>query len=100
MHLKEDGTWDIRVAGQVVDTVAMQREQRVAIEIELSRKSFERLNHRVLPSLLEHYDYVWYFCDEPARQAVYKARGEYLKAEADQRRIRIMKLEDYLEREA
>src|SRR5690349_14904452 len=74
MHLEDDGAWDIRVAGQIVDTVAMQSGQTVAIEVELSRKSFERLNQRVLPSLLEQ----WYFCEEQARHAVHKARGEYV----------------------
>ena len=94
--LQEDGKWDITIEGEIVDTVEMKNGQRVAIEIELSRKSYPRLQWQVLPSLLERYDFVWYFCDEDARKAVYKARDQYVPNEDNQRRIRVMKLRDYL----
>lgn len=94
--LQEDGAWDIKIGSEIVDTVAMRTGQTVAIEVELSRKDFERLDRRILPSLLEHYDFIWYFCEEDARKAVYTARGQHLKKEEDQRRIRIMRLDDYL----
>lgn len=96
MFLQEDGKWDITIQGEVVDTVEMKKEQKIAVEVELSRKSYPRLEGRVLPSLLEHYDFVWYFADEDARKAVYKARDEHVPDEEDQRRIRIMKLDEYL----
>jgi hypothetical protein len=100
MHLQEDGKWDIEIEEdgiiETVDTVEMKSGQQVAIEVELSRKSYPRLQWKVLPSLLEKYDFVWYFADEDARKAVYKARDEHVPNEEDQRRIRIMKLDDYL----
>lgn len=98
--LQDDGAWDIKIEEdgviQTVDTVVMKNGQRVAIEVELSRKSFPRLEQRVLPSLLEQYDFVWYFADADARKAVYQARDKYVPREEDQRRIRIMKLGEYL----
>jgi hypothetical protein len=96
MLLQEDGKWDITIQGEVVDTVEMKKDQRIAVEFELSRKSYPRLEGRVLPSLLEQYDFVWYFADEDARKAVYKARDQHVPNEDDQRRIRIMKLSEYL----
>jgi len=97
MFLQKDGFWNIELTSdEIVDTVEMKSGQKVAIEVELSRKSYPRLRWQVLPSLLERYDFVWYFADEDARKAVYKARDQYVPNQDDQRRIRIMKLQDYL----
>lgn len=98
IELLEKGAWSIRKKD---DTVLMEMEmaagQRVAIEVEKSRKDFERLEHRVLPSLLEHYDFVWYFCStQGARQAIYAARRDHLHTEEDRQRIRILDLHEYL----
>lgn len=94
--LTENGKWQIIVDKEVVDEVEMKAKQKIAIEVELSRKDYPRLDKRVLPSLLEQYDFVWYFCEPKARQAVYTARGEHLPSEEDRRRIRIMLLDEYL----
>jgi len=96
MQLVEPGSWDITIEGEIVDTVLMQPDQQIAVEVELSRKSYPRLQWDVLPSLLERYDFIWYFADEDARKAVYKARDQHVPREEDQRRIRVMKLQDYL----
>ena len=94
--LKEDGKWPILVDDEVVDEVEMRSGQKIAIEVELSRKDYLRLDERIFPSLLEQYDFVWYFAEPAARKALYTARGEHLSSEEDRRRIRLMALSDYL----
>lgn len=96
LKLTADGSWPIMIDDEIVDEVQMHEKQKIGIEVELSRKDYQRLDERILPSLLEQYAFVWYFAEPAARQAVYTARGQHLSSEEDRRRIRIMSLEEYL----
>ena len=70
--------------------------QIVAIEVECSLKGDGRLAE-ILPDLVAHHDFVWYFCLTPTiKQAVADARRNALKTDDERRRVRILLLEDYL----
>jgi len=93
LELLEDGGWDIKdTSDQVLAHIHMPKGSRTAIEVELNQKTYRRLSKEIFPSLLREYDFVWYFCEEDARKAVYKARADYLKSDAERQRIRIMPL--------
>src|SRR5712692_10138189 len=47
----------------------LRRGDRIAIEVELSRKHFQRIEE-ILPDLLRNYRGVWYFCERKAYDAV------------------------------
>ena len=55
-----------------------RRGDRLAVEIERSRKDFHRLDV-ILPDLLKHYVGVWYFCRPKAADAVLKTRERLVK---------------------
>ena len=55
-----------------------RRGDRLAVEIERSRKDFHRLDV-ILPGLLKHYVGVWYFCRPKAADAVLKTRERLVK---------------------
>jgi hypothetical protein len=92
LELEEEGEWEIMRGDGNIERIPLRRGSRIGIEIELSRKSYERLATHVLPSLLEHYDYVLYFCLQEAYQAVVMARRDYVQTDQERKRIRILKL--------
>ena len=76
--------------------VHMQASQLIGIEVECSQKSDMRLA-QILPDLIAYHDFVWYFClTTTIRQAVARARKEYLETDEQRSRVRILLLEDYL----
>ncbi len=98
IHLAEDGSWEVRSADKtrVLDTIAMKAGQTVAVEVECSQKNDDRYS-AILPDLLAHYDGVWYFCSTATiKQAVADVRKLVLADKLQQRRVRILLLEDYL----
>jgi hypothetical protein len=98
LRLEEDGAWQVKTAdrSRVIDTIHMKAGQIAAIEIECSQKSDHRLSE-ILPDLLAHHDYVWYFCLTPTiKRAVADARRDALKTDDERRRVRVLLLEDFL----
>lgn len=97
LYLKADGAWSVTTRdGTILDTVEMTAGQLVGIEIECTMKSDHRLSE-ILPDLLAHHDYVWYFClGQTVRKAVAEARRDALKTDAQRRRVQILRMEDYL----
>ena len=97
-YLLKEGSWSVMNTDgtRVVYTTSMQSGQLVAIEVECSRKSRPRLQD-ILPDLIEHHDFVWYFClDEEVQRAVSDARKLFLETNTDRRRVRVLKLKEYL----
>ena len=98
IRLGEGGSWEVLSADKtrVLDTVQMHAGQIVGIEVECNQKSEHRLDE-ILPDLLMHHDFVWYFClTKTIRSAVVKARREVLTTDEQRRRLRILLLEEYL----
>jgi hypothetical protein len=98
IHLQEDGAWEVKNAEKtrVLDTVRMNAGQTLAIEVERSQKNDDRYS-AILPDLLAHYDFVWYFClTATIKQAVADVRKAVLIDKLQQRRVRIMVLGDFL----
>lgn len=90
LEVTEDGTIELSTE----DIVPIRRGQRIAVEVELSRKTFQRYELQVFPSHLEHFAAVWYFCKVPdAYNAVVTARRDRLKTDEQRARISIRKLE-------
>jgi hypothetical protein len=52
-----DWRWELPLRGGTIETIRVPRGSRMGIEVELTRKGFERLGHHVLPDLLQHYDF-------------------------------------------
>lgn len=92
LELLDEGVWEIMRGDRSIERIPLMQGYRIGIEVELSRKSYDRLATHVLPSLLEHYDYVWYFCLQDAYQAVVSARRDYVQTDQERKRIRILKL--------
>ena len=92
LELEEDGAWELKRGDRSIERIPLLQGSRIGIEVELSRKSYERLGTQVLPSLLEHYDFVWYFCLQEAYNAVVVARRDYLRTHEERKRIRILQL--------
>jgi hypothetical protein len=98
IRLEEDGSWEVLSADRtrVQDTVFMKAGQIIGIEMECTLKSDHRLSE-ILPDLLMHHDFVWYFCLTPTiKLAVADARKQFLTTHEQRRRVRILLLEDYL----
>jgi hypothetical protein len=98
IRLEEDGVWEVLSADKtrVLDTVQMKAGQIIGIEVENTQKSDHQLSE-ILPDLVAHLDYVWYFCLTPTiRAAVVKARREVLSTDDERRRVRVLLLEDYM----
>ncbi len=93
VEFEADWTWELPLRGGTIETIPVPRGCRAGIEVELSRKGFERLGHHVLPDLLEHYDIALYFCFGEAYDAVVSARRDYLQTDDQRKRIRILRLE-------
>ena len=90
LEVTKDGTIELATG----DIVPIRRGQRIAVEVELSRKNFQRYERVVFPSHLEHFAAVWYFCKVPdAYNAVVTARRDRLKTDEQRARISIRKLE-------
>ncbi len=95
--LKEDGSWPILSGDRtrVVATVEMQAQQIVGIEMECTQKNDHRYEE-ILPDLVAHHDFVWYFClSKTIHKAVADAR-KTLPTSEQRRRVRLLFLEDYL----
>lgn len=97
LYLKEAGAWSITAKdGTVLDTVEMKPGQILGVEVECTLKSDHRLSE-ILPDLLAHHDYVWYFClTSTIKQAVADARKSFLTTHDERRRVQILLLEDFL----
>lgn len=97
LRLINAGAWTVRAKDRTpLYTMDMQEKQIIGIEVECTQKSDLRLA-QILPDLLTHHDYVWYFCLTPTiHQAVARARKDVLEQENQRRRVRILLLEDYL----
>jgi len=96
--LKTDGSFPLKRGEVVVEEIPLRKGQRIALEVELSRKGFDRLGQGILPSLLRTYDFAWYFCgNETVYETVIKARRDYLKTNEERKRIRILLLDEHIE---
>lgn len=97
LRLTQPGAWDVRAKEKtVLFTVQMQVGQIIGIEVECTQKSDQRLAD-ILHDLVVHHDYVWYFClTQTIAEAVARARKNSLENEDQRRRVRILKLEDFL----
>lgn len=94
MLLKADGSYPLLRGNIVIEDIPMIKGQTAAIEREMSRKNLERLGGGILPSLLQHYDYAWYFCSTTeVYETVVQARRDYLHTNEERKRIRILLLE-------
>ena len=93
VEFEVDWTWELPLRGGTIETIPVPRGSCTGIEVELSRKSFERLGHHVLPDLLKHYDFALYFCLGDAYDAVVSARRDYLQTDDQRKRIRILRME-------
>lgn len=71
-------------------TLQLPKGARVAIEVELSRKSFEIYEEHVMPQLLQMYDAALYLAVGDAYEAVVKARRTRLTSDEERKRIRII----------
>ncbi len=97
LSLTAPGAWPVIAKdGTILDTVEMKVNQIAGVEVECTQKSDQRLAE-ILPDLLAHHDFVWYFClTSPIKHAVAKARREALVTDEQRRRVRILLLEDFL----
>lgn len=75
----------------------LRRGDRIAIEVELSRKHFQRLEE-ILPGLLQHYRGAWYFCERKAYDAIVATKQRLVEAgvltAAQSRLIRVIHLDE------
>jgi len=89
--LRENGAFPIMRGGAVANWIPMRCGQTVAIEVELTRKGRERLGEGILPSLLAHYDFAWYFCGtREVYETLVAARRDALRTAEERERIRIL----------
>lgn len=91
MVLHGDGAFPMMRGGAVAGWIPMRGGQTVAIEVELTRKGRERLGEGILPSLLAHYDFAWYFCGtREVYETMVVARRDALRTAEERERIRIL----------
>ncbi len=97
LRLAAAGAWSLTARdGTILETIQMHVGQILAAEVECTQKSDLRLAE-ILPDLLAHHDFVWYFCrDHTIRKAVAAARRNALTTDDERRRVRILLLEDFL----
>jgi hypothetical protein len=77
----------------VIESIPLRPGQRIAIEVECSSKGPTRTGGKVLPSLLRHYDFAWYFCfGNDIYKTVIQARRDHLSSDEDRKRIRILEV--------
>ena len=94
--LKKDGSWPLTSVDRtrVFGVREMKAQQIVGIEVECTQKNDSRYKV-ILPDLVEHHDFVWYFClTDTIRQAVADARKTL--TEEQRQRVRLLLLEEYL----
>jgi hypothetical protein len=77
MELDEDAP--VRMASG--ELLSFRRGDRLAVEVERTRKDFARLE-AILPDLLAHYRGVWYFCSPKAADAVLATKERLVRAGA------------------
>jgi hypothetical protein len=95
MLLKADSSYPLLRGDIVIEDIPICKGQTAAIEVEMSRKKLERLGEGILPSLLTHYDFAWYFCtNREVYETVVQARRDYLPTNEERKRIRILLLEE------
>ncbi|GCE15327.1 hypothetical protein [Tengunoibacter tsumagoiensis] len=95
MELLEEGMFPIIRNGSLIEEVPLAPGQHVAIEIELTQKKFDRLGEHILPSLLNNYDFAWYYCGKKeVYDALVTARRAYLQTDEERKRLRIFLLEE------
>lgn len=95
--LEAPGSWDIRdTDDNLLVSIPLAPGQKIAIEIELNRKSYPRLQQEVFPQLFQQYDYVWYFAEADARRVLVEARQRFLRTDEQRSHLRIMKLSEHL----
>jgi len=97
VSLKQDGSWPVTSVDRtrVFGVRDMKSQQVVGIEVECTQKK-DRRYEEILPDLVEHHDFVWYFClTETIRKAVADARKTSL-TEEQRLRVRVLVLEEYL----
>ncbi len=98
--VKADGSFPFKRGDVVIEDIPLKAKQRIAVEVELSRKQFARLGEGILPSLLRNYDFAWYFCgSQEVYDTIVAARRDYLQTNAERKRIRILLLEEKIEEE-
>ena len=78
-----DGTLELDEDAPVKMADGMQRSfrrgDRLAVEVERTRKDFARLE-AILPDLLAHYSGVWYFCHPKAADAVLATKQRLVRS--------------------
>lgn len=78
------------------ERIAFHRGDRIAVEVELSRKNFARLE-KILPDLLLEYSGVWYFCVKKTYDAVIQMKqrlvGDGKLSEEQSKLIRLIHME-------
>ncbi len=97
VSLKQDGSWPLTSVDRTIvfGVRDMKSQQVVGIEVECTQKK-DRRYEEILPDLVAHHDFVWYFClTETIRKAVADARKTSLTEEQRQR-VRLLVLEEYL----
>lgn len=100
MIVKKASAFPLKRGETVVEQIPLAVGQRIAVEVELSKKGFDRLGNGILPSLLRTYDFAWYFCgNDTVYQTIIKARRDYLSTNEERKRIRILLLEENFENE-
>lgn len=72
------------------ETIHLEGGEKIAVEVERTRKDFAGLEEDILPDLLRQYERVWYFCNPGPYDAVSKSRAK-LPVE-DQKRILVFRL--------
>lgn len=70
--------------------LTLPKGARIAIEVELSRKSFTIYSEHILPQLLQMYDAALYLTAGDAYDAVVEARKTYLSSDGERKCIRII----------
>ena len=100
MRVTANGSFPFQRGSTVLEQIPLTPGQLIAVEVELSRKKFARIGSGILPSLLQTYQYVWYFCGNPeVYQTVIAARRDYLQTNEERKRIRILLLEEQVAEE-
>ncbi len=90
---RTDGIMTIEIGGDMPlggSTVHLEGGERIAIEVERTRKDFKGLEKDILPDLLAHYDRVWYFANPGPYAAVSQSREKLTPDQ--QKRLHIWRL--------
>jgi hypothetical protein len=85
----EDSTIEL-ATGEIMSISA---GERIAIEVELSRKNFTKYARVVFPDHINRFTAVWYFCAPDAYNAVITARRNWVDTDEQRAHISIRRLE-------